>query len=270
MPAVRRLSFLLLLAAALAGCGSSSSPTPAGSSSPTTTGTSSASPNPDTARSTTTAKGSARFTVLIDAVVGGSQVRSSETGTISFSKRLAHLYKLLPGGGMPQELIVDGPFVYSNANIEAALKDRSVKPWTKLDTRRLSAKERRSKPDELAHVVALVYLPDGMKAARRIDSMTVANERVTQFRGQVDPARVIANAPASLRSGLAQALRNDYPAQPFPASFWLDDAGRVRRVLVSYTTSGGTQISLDGRFSEFGIAVDTAPPPSGSTADVSP
>jgi len=27
--------------------------------------------------------------------------------------------------------------------------------------------------------------------------------------------------------GIAQALRNDYPAKPFLASFWLDDAGRV-------------------------------------------
>ena len=99
---------------------------------------------------------------------------------------------------------------------------------------------------------ALVHLPDGVEGATRLDSITVADERVTQFRGLVRPARVVSRAPAAERSGIAEALRNDYPATPFPANFWLDDAGRVRRVLVSYNTPAGSEISLDGRFSNFG------------------
>jgi hypothetical protein len=252
--AVRRLSFLPLLAAVLAACG----------------GSSSSAPDPGAAVSTTTAERAARFTLLVDAVVGAARVESSETGTIAFAQRRAHLYKLLPGSGQPQEVIVDGPFTYTNANVEAALRDRSVKPWTKLDTRRLSATQRRGRPDELAHVLALVYLPDGMDRPTRLDSLTVAGERVTEFRGLVHPARVPAHAPAGLRGSLAQALRNDYPAKPFPASVWLDDAGRVRRVLVSYNTAGGTEISLDGRFSRFGTTVDTTPPPARSIEDISP
>jgi hypothetical protein len=256
MAAVRRLPILLLLVVALSACGGGSS--------------SSKAPDPAAARSTTVAEGTARFTVLIDATVAGAPVRSSETGTLSFAERQAHVYKLVPGGGLPQELIFDGPYTYTNANVEAALTDRSVKPWTKLDSRRLSAKERSSRPDELAHVRVLVHLPDGVEGATRLASLTVADERVTQFRGLVHPTQVVARAPAAERRSLAEALRNDYPAKPFLASFWLDDAGRVRRVLVSYNTPGGSEISLDGRFSGFGTKVDLTLPPARSIQDITP
>ena len=260
MAAVRRVSVLLLLVAALSACGGGSSkgPDPAEG------------PDPAAARSATVADGTARFTVLIDAKIAGSEVRSSETGTLSFAERRAHIYKLIPGGGLPQELIFNGPYTYTNANVGAALQDSSVKPWTKLDTRRLSAKERNSRPDELAHVRALIHLPDGVEGATRLDSITVADERVTQFRGLVRPARVLSRAPAAERSSIAQALRNDYPATPFPANFWLDDAGRVRRVLVSYNTPAGSEISLDGRFSNFGVPVDLTLPPARSIQDITP
>jgi hypothetical protein len=269
MAAVRRLPALLLLVAALSACGGGSG----SGSKPTTSSATTASstpPSPTTARSTTVAGKTARFTLLIDAIVGGATVRSSETGTIAFVKRLAHFYKLVPGGGTAQELIVDGPFTYTNANVDAALRDPSVKPWTKLDTRRLSARDRRSYSDELAHVRALVYLPDGIARTRRGESITVANQRVTRFSGTVDPARVVARAPAAERGSLAVALRNDYPAKPFFASYWLDGIGRVRRVLVSYTTPGGTEITLDGRFSEFGTTIDTTLPPARSIQDITP
>jgi hypothetical protein len=263
MRAVCRLVPLLLLAAALSACGG-------GGSSPAPATHAIASPHPADARSTTGAGKSARFTLLIDAVVGGAQVQSSETGTLDFAQRRAPIYKLLPGGGGAQELILDGPCTYSIANVAAALKDRTVRPWTKLDTRKLSSRQRKSHPDELAHVRVLVYLPDGIAHVRRIDSIVVAGQRVTQFSGTVDPARVVARAPVATRGDLAAALRNDYPAKPFPARYWLDVSGRVRRVLVSYTTAGGTQISLDGRFSEFGTTVDTSPPPADAVQDITP
>src|SRR5881275_1677672 len=115
MAPVRRLLPTLLLVAALSACGGGSHGASA--------------PDPGSARSATVAERTARFTVLIDAKVGGAAVQSSETGTISFGERRAHVYKLVPGGSLPQEVIVDGPLTYSNANVEAALKDRSVKPW---------------------------------------------------------------------------------------------------------------------------------------------
>ncbi len=254
MAAVRLAVAILLLAAGLAGCG----------------GNASSSPELGGARATTAAARTASFTLLIDANVGGSAVRSSETGTLSFAAQRAHLYKLVPGSALPQELILIGPYAYTNANVEAALRDRSVRPWTKLDTRRLSAAQRARYPDELAHVRALVHLADGVAAPRRIDAETVDGRPATRFRGRVDPAQVVARAPAAERPRLARALRDDYPAKPFGADFWLDGEGRIRRVLVAYRTAGGTPITLDGRFSEFGARVDLTLPPRDSIRDISP
>jgi hypothetical protein len=250
MAAVRRGLVILVLAATLAGCGG---------------GGSSATPELAGARGRTVAAGTARFSLLIDVVVGGRAVRASENGTVSFTRHRAHLYKLVPGGGLPQELVFDGPWTYANANVAAAMQDSSVRPWTKLDARRLSPAQRAARPDELAHIRALVYLSDGVATPKLIGEDTVEGEKTTRFRGVVDPARVIARAP-----GVASAVRNDYPAKPFSADFWLDAAGRVRRVLVAYRTAGGTPITLDGRYSEFGTKVDLGVPQADSIQDISP
>ena len=116
----------------------------------------------------------------------------------------------------------------------------------------------------------LVHLLDGVQNARKFDSMSVAGQNVTRVprRRAARAGRRAARRPPSARASRRRS-RNDYPARPFLASFWLDDAGRVRRVLVNYHTPGGTSISLDGRFSEFGIAVDTTPP-ARSTQDITP
>ncbi len=157
------------------------------------------------ATESTVGRGTASFTLLIGATVGGNAVRSGETGTLSFSDRRAHFYKLVPGGGIPQEIILDGPFAYTNANIAAALKDSSVKPWTKLDTRRVPASDSKTHPDELAHVRVVAYLADGVASAKRIGVETVQGQRRTQFRGLVDPKRLVAKAPAADRAALRAA-----------------------------------------------------------------
>jgi hypothetical protein len=239
----------------LAGCGGSSKP---------------AGPDPSTATSKTVDEGTARFTLLINAKVGGNTIQTTETGQLSFVDRLGHFYKLVPGNGIPQELVVVGPWTYSNANVDAALHDTSIRPWTKLDTRKLTEKQRNEHPDELSHVRVLVHLPDGVKRAARIESIEVAGQKVTQYNGEVDPARVVAAAKPAGQDELRKALANDYPSKPFPASYWLDDSGRVRRVVVQYRTAGGTPIAIDGRFSAFGTAVDTRLPPADSIQDITP
>jgi len=150
------------------------------------------------------------------------------------------------------------------------LHDPSVRPWTKLDTRRLSAAQRSSRPDELEHVRSIVYLVDGVRQARRISDATVEGARTTHYRGRVDPRRVVARTPAAERAGVRNAIRNDFLDKPFPADFWLDDKGRVRRVVVRYRTAGGGRIALDATYSRFGDKVDLALPPARSIQDISP
>jgi hypothetical protein len=250
---VRLVAPLALVALMLSACGGS--PTPG------------AAPDLSTARATTTAAGTTQFKLTITAVVAGSTIAAEENGTVSFARRRAHLYKQLPGSALPQELVLIGPFTYTNANVQAALNDPTVKPWTKLDTRRLTAKQLRAQPDELAHVLAPAYLADGVTSPRR-----VAREQdgTTRFSGVVDPARLARRVPTGQRASILAAVRNDYATKPFSASFWLDDSGRVRRVRVAYTTAQGSKITVDTTYSEFGTAIDVALPAPGEIADISP
>jgi hypothetical protein len=252
---MRRLLPLLLLFPVLAACG--------GSKHAQTVGFGGAS-------SRTVAGGTASFTLSIRALIAGAAVRSSERGTVSFSDRQAHFYKLVPNGGLPQEIILNGPIAYTNANVDAALNDPSVKPWTKLDTRRLSAAQRKKYPDELAHVRVVAYLADGVAGAKLIGIETVGGKRTTHFRGLVDPVRLVAMAPAADRGAFRIAVDNDYLATPFLANFWLDDAGRVRRVVVDYRTAGGGRVIVDAGFSNFGAKVNLAVPPAKDIQDITP
>jgi len=257
MTRVRRLVPILLLVCVLAACGGSDEHADG------VAGFAGASHR-------TVASGTASFTLLIDGKVGGSSVRSSETGTLSFTDNRAHFYKLVPGGGLPQEIVVDGPFTYTNANAQAALNDSSVKPWTKLDTRKLPTSDAKSHPSELEHVRAVAYLAGGVADPNRIGAGTVRGEHRTHYRGLVDPARVAEGAPAGERAALRRAVRNDYLAKPFDADFWLDDAGRVRRVRVAYRTAGGSRVIVDGKFSGFGTKVDLTVPPKADVQDITP
>jgi hypothetical protein len=255
MSPVRRLLPILVLLPMLAACG--------GSKHADVDGLTAASAH-------TVASGTASFTLSIRGTVAGVSVRSSETGVLSFTERRAHFYKLVPGGGLPQEIVLDGPYAYTNANVDKALQDSSVKPWTKLDTRRLPVSDHASHPDELAHVRAVAYLADGVADPKRIGVVTVDGERRTHFRGSVDPARVGVSAAAANRSALRIAVRNDYLTQPFMADFWLDDAGRVRRVLVDYRTAGGGRIVVDAAFTDFGKKVDLTVPAADEIQDITP
>lgn len=216
---MRRL-VLLVVVAALAACGGSSSSKPVDLA---------AAGQPP----------SARFAISINANVAGIAVQTEENGTVSFTRRAAHVYKLTAGSGatMPLELIYDGDVVYSNANVMLALSDPSVKPWIK-------QRRNATHVDDVDHVRALASL-----AAAAVDPKRVGNDH---YRARVEPAR--------LPPALAKVVRSDYLPKPFPADFWLDGAGRVERVRIAYTTDRGGSITVVGSFSDFGTKVDVTPP----------
>ena len=255
MARVRRLVAILLVVPALSACGGSKQSAVAGLAGAT---------------GRTIAAKTASFSLAISGTIGTVSVRSSELGSVSFAERRAHFYKLVPGGGTPQEIVLNGSYAYTNANVDAALKDSSVRPWTKLDTRRVPAAQQRAHPDELSHVRVVAYLSNGVAHASKIGTDDIAGESQVHYRGVVDPARVVAAAPAAERAALRTAIGNDYLAKAFPADFWVDSAGRVRRVLVGYRTPGGGRIVVDGRFLEFGVKVDLTVPAASEIQDITP
>src|SRR4051812_45146121 len=241
MGAVRAASStpFLLLGLVLAGCGAARHTAPA---------TTPATPvDVGRAGARTIAGGTARFTLAVGGTVSGLDLRADERGSVAFDESRAHIYKLLPAGGIPQEQIVDGPYVYTNGNVEAAMADSRIKPWTRLDTRRLSPARRRANGNELAHVRAPAYLIEGVAKAQRVGAGT----GLVHVRGVVDPARLDSRVPKEI----AAAVAADFAASPFPADFWLDARGRVRRVHVSYRSGTSGRIVVDATYSGFGAPV---------------
>jgi len=253
IPGVRLAASLVLVALALTACG--------GSDSKDTTVSLS------DARAKTTGAGSAKYTMAITADLGGTKVTADENGTVSFTKPRAHIYKLVPGSSVPREVIIDGPLTYTNGNVQAALSDPTVRPWTKLDTRKLNATQLAREPDERVHALTPALLAAGVAKPTRVGK---TDDGTTEFRGRVDPKRVLAAAPATARAGVAKTLRNDYSVKPFDARFWLDDQGRVRRVLVDYTTDKGSRFTIDTAYSDFGTPVVRTLPPASEIEDISP
>lgn len=247
-----RLALLALTAVLVAGCGSSSSSS-ADDDHPAFAGV----------QARTKAAGPARFRMLISINAGGTRITAEENGTTSFGSRQAHLYKQLPGGQFPQELVVIGPYTYTNANVQAALADPSIPPWTKLDTRRLTPKQRHDQPDELAHVQAPAYLAAGVSGAAYEGK---ESDGTFRFSGRVDPKRLAGSVPPAI----VTALANDYPGKTFPATFWLDDQGRLRRVLVRYATPRGTKLTVDTTYTDYGTQVDLTLPAASKIKDISP
>jgi hypothetical protein len=76
--------------------------------------------------------------------------------------------------------------------------------------------------------------------------------------------------PPAQRGSISAALRADYTTSGFDADFWLDESGRIRHVLVDYTTAQGTTFTIDTTYSSFGAAVDRTLPPAREIQDISP
>lgn len=256
---MRRASIVVVPALVLAGCGS-------GAKHVTTAATARPLPSFAHARARTLTLGTARLDQTTTIVVGGSEVKAYDTGRVAFDGSRAHIYKLNPGGQVPGEVIVVGPFTYTNANVQAALQSPGVRPWTKLDTRKLSPRAAGNQTDELSHVLAPAYLAYGashVTLRRRVGDGAI-------FWARVDPKLLLRRVPPDRRAKIVRGVRGDYPAGAFNARFWIDSRDRIRRVIVAWTTPQGTPIAVDTSYSAFGKPVDTTLPPAGKIRDITP
>ncbi|MFL5928052.1 MAG: hypothetical protein ACJ77E_14080 [Gaiellaceae bacterium] len=259
---MRRAVTIVLLALSAAACGGGSKDT----GSTTTTRAASRAPSLTTAADRTLAAGTAGLRQTTAIVVGGSRIEAHDTGRITFDGRRAHLYKLNPGSNVPGEVIVDGPITYSNANAQAALSSAAVRPWTRLDTRAVSAQAKKNKPDELSHVLVPAYLAYGARAvllARHVGDGAL-------YWARIDPALVLRRVPPPRRALVAKALRGDYPRSQFNAKLWIDGRDRIRRVIIAYQTADGTPVAIDTSYDRFGAPVDVTPPPARDVKDITP
>jgi hypothetical protein len=258
---VRRALIVALLALLLVGCGSDSKKA-------ATTATVQPAPLPSfaKARANVLRMTTARLDQVTTIVINGTEIKAHDTGRVAYDGSRAHIYKLSPGTQFPGEVIVIGPFTYTNANVQASLQSPEVPPWTKLDTRKLSAKAATNQTDELSHVLAPAYLAFGashVTLRRRVRDGAI-------FWARIDPKLVLSTVPAARAAKIEKAVRSDYPSGDFNARFWVDSRDRLRRVIVAWATPGGTPVAVDTSYSAFGPPVDTKLPPARSIKDITP
>jgi hypothetical protein len=258
---VRRALIVALLALLLVGCGGDSK-----TAAPTATTRPAPLPSFAKARANLLGTNTAKLDQVTTIVINGTEIKAHDTGRVSYDGSRAHIYKLSPGSQFPGEVIVIGPFIYTNANVQASLQSPEVPPWTKLDTRKLSPKAATNQTDELSHVLAPAYLAFG--ASHVTLRRRVADGAI--FWARIDPMLVLSNVPAARAAKIEKAVRSDYPTDAFNARFWVDSHDRLRRVTVAWATPGGTPVAVDTSYSAFGAPVNTKLPPARSIKDITP
>jgi hypothetical protein len=256
---VRRALTAAALALLLAGCGS-------GAERAATTTAPGPLPSFARARANVLELSTAKLDQVTTIAVAGTEIKAHDSGTIALDGSRAHIYKLSASTPIPGEVIVIGPLTYTNANVQAALQAPEVQPWTKLDTRKLSAKNAANQSDELSHVLAPAYLAFG--ASHVTLRRRVADGAV--FWARIDPKQVLSSVPAARRAKIEKGVRSDYPAGAFNARFWVDSHDRIRRVIVAWTTPNGTPVAVDTAYGTFGTPVGTKLPPAREIKDITP
>ena len=108
-----------------------------------------------------------------------------------------------------------GRITYTNANIDAAMKDPSVKPWTKLDTRRLSAADAARRIPTSSRTSARSRIWRTASPTRSGSARTVGGARDALPRPRRSGARRREGAGRRAQRA-ADAVRNDYLDEAVP------------------------------------------------------
>ena len=210
------------------------------------------------ARERTVADGSAAFTITIDVDGRGSpRSRSSETGTVSFRTRPGASLQARPGRGRAAGADPERPVhVHERERRRGPRRSRGEAVD---EARHAASPGPGGRPPRRARARPRARLP--RRGRRGCDRGGRRDDRLRRGRPTTRRRSIRAGCvPACPQSIGRQPSTNDYPAEPFPADFWLDDRGRLRRVVVAYRTAGGTRDQSSTAASrEFGTAIDLDP-----------
>ena len=221
------------------------------------------------APSKTTDAGTARFTITAATTVLGQSANFSGNGVFDFTKKSGHLAFALPAslGGQSIDEIITPDNLY--------LKAPSFTPAGKYAVISLTDLGGGTNPlSQLGNsdpTTALETLKGVSHDVREVGTAEVRGTQTTHYRGTIDVAGAIDQAPAALKEKVQEALGQ---VKQLPFDAYLDDEGRLRRFVQHVTlpasdTTGGQPVSADSTFDlyDFGTPVDITPPPASQTVD---
>jgi hypothetical protein len=219
------------------------------------------------------------FSVASDA--SGSMVTSTGDGSVDFVQKVVRgtfTVNGVPGvpDGSKADGIFEGQFIYAHL-LGAAAKSLPIPtPWIKVDLRALA-----NIPGldlgtiSLAHDINpnLFFLFErGVTNPVTVGKESVAGTATTHYKVTID----LNKAVKGLTGDDATTINKDlaaYTTPTFPAEFWIDGPGVIRKATFTATIKGAkgkpdNHETVTVTFPSFGAPVDTSLPPADQTSDL--
>jgi len=222
----------------------------------------------------------------VDLSAKGVTALDSSKGRLTFDlKPLLALADAPQGTPGALEVRFDGGSIYAEVPKLDELKVPGGKPWVSLELPKLASAlglpaEGVGKLFTLEPAAQLRALK-AAKGVKEVGKEDVGGAETTHYRGTFTLSDFVATLPADERKEVEQAIEridalgggsgaslND----PVPADLWVDDDGVTRRLLstTKLPAQGGQPagtIKQSYVLSDFGVALDAAPPPASDTFD---
>jgi hypothetical protein len=228
------------------------------------------------AATTTQKAGSSRMTMEMSVEVGGKRMKVTADGAIDYKRArgwmemdLGALGALTEGSPAPRiTLLFEGNTIWMRMPPELA-PQAGGKPWLRTTVGGSGLNAGMQSPDPSQMLGALRGISNSVEKRGRKNVRGVAT---THYRAQIDLDKAMAEAPARERGQAKAMLKLFGAADSMPTDFYLDDAGRVRRMRVEYEYEVFEQkMSAELNFDlfAFGTRVQFKRPPARQVADLS-
>lgn len=275
-------------ASAAGSAASSSSPTTSDSMTSTTSGSAAPSPGNSAdqaavaaAFAKTTSTGSAHVNTITDVSLGQHGVPITASGSIKFADRSADLVETLPGGqgSSGETRFVDGT-LYARLPGSLLARLSHGREWVSVDVAELSAHGDGSFQQLLMDspsdpTAVLGFLRGAGGTVRKVGPETVDGIATTHYVVDLNLDRAAQGQDQTTQRSVHQ-LENQLGSHTLPAQVWIDDQGRVRRIMLHEKLKGTADSAQQGNvtvdvtttLADFGTPVTITAPPANQVADL--
>lgn len=277
-----------LTAGLLTGCAGSGSGT--GSASTTASTGTSASQAVAAAYTKTVQAGSAKLTMSVR--VSGANVPSATTvsgaGEVDFANQNTEMSMQLPNGMGQMQIRYVGGIAYAKLPDQFAGMLGGDKAWISIDVNQVTQQQLGTTLSQLQSSLSsnpadlLGFLRGAGQDVRELGPATVGGVSATHYAATIDLDKAVAGQPAQVRAAAHRAME-EIGTKDIPAQLWVDQQGRLRKLLMTMTSQLPTKASTAAgsasppgtlterivtTLSDYGVAVDVVAPPPSQTQDV--
>jgi hypothetical protein len=221
------------------------------------------------AADTTATAGTAEFGLSGSVSAAGQTVPISGNGAVDMrtsAMRMKMSMNHPPVGEMQVEEILSGTTVYMHFPEQLTARMPGGKPWMKVDIAEFTGgrlpQGNQQNPADLLQALKAVG------SSKVVGSENIGGVATTHYSVEIDLDKVAEQLGDSQASASVKSMFNQAGVDKLPMEVWIDRAGRVRRESVDLKTPQVT-MSMTIAFTDFGVPVDTTPPPADQVMDAS-